>query len=240
MLSKYGDRVTFLNGYSPDKQVVMCVDDRAAILAESPTLTDLKIVYGKNTAVMFLIPQLLNISEFCGAKDKFTDRQIEETAQLIAVTYPWLKVLEVMTFCKQFKMGAYGRFYGTVDPMVITCAIKDFLLYRKEVYADNEDILSRLRRAEEKKKPTMSYQEWKRLKEERGESVNVEMSVTEDKGETVFKPKPIETLVDMARGIVENKDNLSMKSLLDMRNMFRMNCGMSPEEVIEKSEKGEL
>ena len=239
-ISLYGDRVAFLQKFSPDKQVTLCADDKIAILDDSPTLTDLKITYGKNTAVMFLIPQLLNISEFCGARDKFTDRQIEETAQLIASNYPWLKVKEIMTFCKQFKLGQYGRFYGSVDPMVITRALRDFLEYRKEVYADYETFLTRKRIEEDKQKPKMTFKEWKAMKEANGEQVNIDESVVEERGKELRVINPIETLVESAQNIVTNKYNLSMKSLLDMRKAFREQNGMTPEEVIEKSEKGEL
>lgn len=189
-LSKYGDRVSFLNRHSPDKQITLCADEKVAILDESPTLTDLNITYGGNTAVMFLIPQLFNMSEFCGAKDKFTDRQIEETAQLIVCNYPWLKVLEMMTFCKRFKSGVYGRFYGAVDPMVIMCALRDFLEYRNDVYADYERYKNIQKIEEESRQPRITYEEYKRQKEEElqrrrdsGEEISEEeeLFITEDK-----------------------------------------------------------
>ena len=177
VLRCYGDRVAFLNRFSPDKQMTLCRDENLAILDESPTLTDINITYGRNTAVMFLIPQLLNISEFCGARDKFTDRQIEELAQMIASNYQWLKVLEFMTFCKQFKMGVYGLLYGSVDPMAILKAIRKFLDYRRDVYSDYERFIALRRIEEEKKKPHITYEQWRKMKEEKGEKINL----TEDK-----------------------------------------------------------
>ena len=240
IVSKYGDRVSFLNEFSPDKQIGKCADERVAMLAETPTLTDLNISYGRNTAVMFLIPQLFDISEFCGAKDKFTSRQIEQTAQLIASNYPWLKVLEIMTFCKQFKLGQYGHFYGTIDPMVITCALKDFLLYRREVYADYEDYLTKLRIEAEKKKPHMTFDEWKAQKEAKGEKVNIRFAKIDDNGKEVPTLSPIESLVESAKNLVTNKYGLSMKSLLEMRKAFREQNGMTLEEVIEKYNNNEL
>lgn len=215
----------------------MCADERVAMLADSPTLTDLNICYGKNTAVVFLIPQLFDISEFCGAKDKFTDRQIEQTAQLIAANYPWLKVMEIMTFCKQFKLGHYGHFYGSIDPMKITCALREFLVFRKEVYADYEEYVSNLRQQEERKKPHVTFKEWKLLKEANGEEVHIQ-EVADEQGRVVYKP--IDTLVDSARNLIENRYKLSMKSLLEMRKTFIEKNGMTPEEVIEKNENKEL
>ena len=238
MLSRYGDRVACLNEFAPDKQIGKCADERMAMLADTPTLTDLNISYGKNTAVMFLIPQLFDISEFCGAKDKFTSRQIEQTAQLIASKYPWLKVLEIMTFCKQFKLGNYGHFYGSIDPMVITCALKDFLMYRKEVYADYEDYLNKLRIETEKSKPHMTFKEWAAMKKAKGEEVHIQESVSDDGRTHSFSP--IQSLVESAQNLIENKYGLSMKSLLEMRKAFREQNGMTPEEVIEKNDKKEL
>lgn len=240
IISKYGDRVRFLSAFAPNVQITMCEDEKYAILNDSPTLTDINATYGKSTAAMFLVPQLFNISEFCGVKDKFTDDQIQETAQLIASSYPWLKVLEVMTFCKQFKLGKYGQFYGSIDPMVIMKSFREFLKYRAEVYADYEDFLAQQRIEEEMKKPHMTFEEWKAMKEANGEKVTISMSVVEERGRELRAINPIETLVERARNIVTNKYSLSMKSLLDMRRLFKEQNGMTPEEVLEKAERNEL
>lgn len=190
---------------------------------------------------MFLVPQLFNISEFCGAKEKFTEGQIMETAQLIAVSYPWLKVKEVMTFCKQFKLGRYGQFYGSVDPMIITRALREFLSYRADVYAAYEEFKAQRKIEQEKQEPTISLDEWLKEKAAKGEKTNLVATVGEDRqGNKVQTFKPIDTLIDMAQSLIENRNGLSMKSLLEMRKMFREKNGMTPEEVIEKSNKNEL
>ena len=237
IVSQYGDRVTFLNSFSPDKQYTLCADDKAAILGDSPTLTDINICYGNNMSVMFLLPQLLNLSEFCGAKEKFSNRQIEETAHLIAASYPWLKVKEIMTFFKQFKIGQYGRFYGTVDPMVIMSALKEFLVYRNDVYAEYEE---RIASSEDITKGTVSFEEWKATKEANGEKVHI--SAYEEKGKTIVREvkSPIENALDTAKSLVTNKHGLTMKTLLDMRKLFLEQNGMTPEDFIYKIENKEL
>lgn len=240
MINTYGDRTGFLTSFSPDKQVVFCIDEKEAIVSDSPTLTDMNTTYGKNTAVMFLIPQLFDLSEFCGAKEKFTERQIRETASLIATSYPWLKVKEVMTFFKQFKMGNYGHFYGSVDPMKVLCALKEFLSYRSEVYAEYEQQKAQEKIAEDKLLPTISYEDWVKEKKSKGEAVNFVLERSKDGQGVRYKPKPLETLVDSAKALIENRYNLPMKSLLDMRKMFREKNGMTPEEIVEKAEKNEL
>ena len=233
--------MAFLNAFSPDKQYTLCQDDRLAILDESPTLTELNATYGKSSASMFLVPQLFNISEFCGAREKFTEGQIMETAQLIAVSYPWLKVKEIMTFCKQFKLGRYGQFYGSVDPMVITRALKEFLSFRADVYSEYEEFKAQRKIEQQKKEPTMSFEEWQKEKKAKGEAVHLSATAGIDKnGNKVLAVKPIDTLVDMAQSLIENRNGLSTKSLLEMRKMFREQNGMTPEEVIEKSNNNEL
>lgn len=238
--AEYGDRVRFLNTFAPNKQAVYCQDEVFAILDDSPTLTELNNTYGKNTAAMFLVPQLFNISEFCGAKDKFSDEQINETAQLIAATYPWIKVKEFMTFCKQFKLGRYGQFYGSVDPMVITRAFREFLIFRADTYADYEQYKAQKRIEEEKQQPKMSYEEWKAEKEAKGEKVHISLVSAEDRKGTQKTIRPLEDFVDMAERLVTNRDNYSMSDLLAVRKMFREKYGMTPEEVIEKNNNKEL
>ncbi len=226
--------------FVPDRQYELCQDETMAILSDSPTLTELNATYGKNTAAMFLVPQLFNLSEFCGAKDKFTESQISETALLIATSYPWIKVKEFMVFCKKFKLGQYGQFYGTVDPMVITRAFREFLVYRSDVYADYEEFKAKKAIEEQKKKPTLSYEEWRKEKEAKGEPISFVVERSEDQRVVSYKPKPLETLVDGAKALIENRYNVSVKSLLDMRKMFIEKNGLTPEEVVEKSERNEL
>lgn len=230
-----------MNTFAPDKQYEMCKNEKYAILDDSPTLTELNIAYGNNSAKMFLIPQLFNLSEFCGVKNKLTDNQIQELAQLIATSYTWLKVKEIMVFCKQFKLGQYGQFYGSVDPMVITKALKEFLSYRADIYAEYEEYKAKKKLEEEKKKPKISFEEWQKEKEAKGEEVHLSAVKGVDRsGREIQTLKPIETLVDMAQSLIENRNGLSMKSLLEMRKLFREQNGMTPEEVVEKFNKNEL
>jgi hypothetical protein len=39
-----------------------------------------------------------------------------------------------MLFFHRFKAGHYGRFYGSVDPLVITTALRDFCKERAEAW----------------------------------------------------------------------------------------------------------
>ena len=79
--------------------------------------------------------QLSELSEFSGAREKISASQITQLAELIAADYHFLKVTEVMLFFRKFKKGAYGEFYGAVDPITIMRSLRSFQRERGEVYA---------------------------------------------------------------------------------------------------------
>ena len=134
-----------------------------AVMGEYPTLTDLNNSYGKTFAEQWLYPQITDLSTFTGAKNLDKD-QIQKLASVISIEYHYLKVTEIMLFFYLFKTGRYGRFYGTVDPMVITCAMRDFIKERN-IFIGQCMQAEKERIAEENKQPTMSYEEYLRVKE---------------------------------------------------------------------------
>lgn len=121
------DRVKFLTAYSPDLQMKICEDRDLCFFGEFPELATINREYGKGTAIAWLIPQIANLSEFCGCNNKITDMQIKECATIIAQKYFYLKVSELMLFFYDFKAAKYGKFYGNIDPMVITGSLRDFV-----------------------------------------------------------------------------------------------------------------
>ena len=129
----------------------------------APTLADANAAFGANTGAVWLVGQLMDISEFCGCRDKLTEAQLEGTARLVASAYPWLKLTELMLFFHRFKLGVYGRFYGAVDPMVITMGLRDFMADRAALIE-----AARQRREEqeweEAKRRAVSYEQWQRMK----------------------------------------------------------------------------
>lgn len=96
-----------------------------AFFDDFPTLSQLRCL-GESTPQMWLVPQLVNLSEFCGAKDKLSVPQLEDLAYIISQQFYYLKISELMLFFFRFKSGQYGRFYGTVDPLIIVSALRDF------------------------------------------------------------------------------------------------------------------
>lgn len=94
---------------------------------DEPELVLLDAAYGRNAAVVWLMPQLLSVGEFAGVREKMDDMQTLELARVIRAKYGFLTVAEVMYFFFNLKAGKYGKFYGAVDPMVITEALGKFL-----------------------------------------------------------------------------------------------------------------
>jgi hypothetical protein len=152
--------------YSPAAQRTLCSDKQLCLFGNFPTLADINKEYGTQTSVAWLIPQLLDLSEFCGCKDKLQGESLEECAWLIAQNYFFLKVSEVMLFFNYFKQGKYGRFYGSVDPLVIMTSFQDFIRERYDAYFAHESELNK-KRSEEQKKNSISHAEYLRLKEEK-------------------------------------------------------------------------
>ena len=164
MIKRFGDSESFLKKVSPSTQTGFAAHPDNAIMGDYPTLTDLKQAYGKNFAAIWLVAQIDNLTLFTGAKN-ITEQQHEELAKIIAAEYSYLKVTELLLFFHRFKAGHYGRFYGTVDPMVITCALKDFIKERNTFIDQFEREANDLKRELDKKVPTMSHEEYLKLKE---------------------------------------------------------------------------
>lgn len=135
--------------YNPDAQMKIGHDANLCHFGGFPTLAEIARELGGGTVKAWLVPQLANLSEFCGCKNKITPQQTRELAAIIAQEFFFLKVSEVMMFFYRFKAGEYGRFYGNVDPMVITVALRDFLRDRSEAYFRREDAMRQIYRQNE-------------------------------------------------------------------------------------------
>ena len=164
VISLFGDSQAFLDKVNPSTQTAFASNPSKAVMGDYPTLTDLKSAYGKNFAAIWLVPQIDNLTLFTGAKN-ITEQQHEELAKIISTEYGYLKVTELLLFFHRFKAGHYGRFYGAVDPMVITCALKDFIKERNTFIDQYERDANNLKRELDKNVPTMSHEEYLKLKQ---------------------------------------------------------------------------
>lgn len=164
LIEKYGDKVGFMKTFSPDYQFRICGDTDACLFGDYPTLSQMKTCYGANTPIAWLMPQLYNLSEFCGCKDKLEGNPLKECAFTIATDFFYLKISELMLFFHRFKSGRYGRFYGSVDPLVIMTALREFVIERNESIARHEQE-EREKRVNEDREGAITYEEYKKMKE---------------------------------------------------------------------------
>lgn len=161
--AKWGTIEDFATAHNPDTQLSICKDADECWFGQYPTLARLDSEYGRNSASYWLVPELANLSEFCGCREKLTGPQLKECAVIIAQQYYYLKTSELMLFFYRFKAGRYGRFYGSVDPLVIMQALREFARERNEAYDRHEGEVRR-RRHEAERSRAVSYAEYKRLR----------------------------------------------------------------------------
>ena len=128
----------FLLDNSPDRQHIICQDVDGCYFGDSLTLSEVSKVYGNGLPKAWLIPQLVNLSEFCGLKQDASSLQLKELALIIYNKYYWLKVDELLLFFYRFKSNCYKRFYCYFDPTTILESLKMFVDERYWAYTKRE------------------------------------------------------------------------------------------------------
>lgn len=145
--------------YAPNKQAYLCKDKELCYFGMSPTLAEINVEYNKLAATAFIVPQLTNLAEFANCKNSFGEGQIRSCAEMIAAEYYYLKMSEVMLFCYKFKAGEYGQFYGSVSPLAIMGAMRQFIRERNDAIFQHESELRQEER-EKSKENTISAGEY--------------------------------------------------------------------------------
>ena len=123
---------------NPDTDVLYASDERKAIMEDYSTLAMLDMALGDNTASRWLVTLLANLNKFSGSKN-MDDGQTENLARLIAQEYGDMKYSVMLLFFYRFKCGYFGKFWGKVDPIVITCALKDF---KEEIFRKQQEYIN--------------------------------------------------------------------------------------------------
>ena len=164
MAARYGTETQFAATFSPSAQLRYCADPDRCLFGTAPELGLLNRAYNAASARNWVAIQLSDINEFCSCQRKMTTDQIRQCAALVATEFFYMKVTELMLFCWRFKGGRYGRFYGTVDPMVIMDALRRFATERATAYARHEAILRR--REAQPASGAISYAEWLRIRDQ--------------------------------------------------------------------------
>lgn len=169
LVARYGDKNRFLQTFHVNNQITYTNDEQRCHFGKAPTLAQVSKAYGSQTTEEWLIYQIVDLSEFCKLKSKLTSTQVKQTAQLIMNAYGYLKVSEVMLYFRRFKFGQYGRFYGSVDAMIILDCIKKFCNERR-------DAIHRQRKKEEEQRKErqmrgcIPWEEYQRIEKERDDA----------------------------------------------------------------------
>ena len=124
---------------NPELQQYCAEHKDRALFGTAPTLLTLRRAYHDNAATMWMLPQLYDLGEYCGVKDKLDKNQLIQLARIIVQEFGYLKVSEMMLFLHRFKAGKYGRFYGAIDPLIIVNALRhDFMNERAAAIEQRE------------------------------------------------------------------------------------------------------
>lgn len=158
-MRRYHDEDNFLNLFNPSRQVAYTRDLDKAFRGTAPSLGLVAKSFGPGARDNWLDMQLTELAVFSGCKDKLNSHQIDTLIDIIAAEYGYLKVTELMYFFRKFKAGEYGKFYGAVDPLTITCALKEFCDDRRAILRrlKNEDQEHRKRTDPEEIRRRMAY-----------------------------------------------------------------------------------
>lgn len=112
--------------FCPDRQVEFAVDEKKTIMADFSTLDMLNMAFGESSSSEWLTIHLADLNTFSGSKN-MDDNQTKSLSKLLAQEYRDVKYSVIMLFFYKFKCGHLGNFWGKVDPMVITCSLRDFV-----------------------------------------------------------------------------------------------------------------
>lgn len=162
VINRFGSDTDFKLKANPSTQYQFGMNPKAAVMGDYPTLTDINLAYGRDYASEWLLPHITDLSVHTGARN-LTLQQIDGLSRIIAAEYRHFKVTEILLFFYRFKAGRYGRFYGSVDPMVITCALRDFSTERNmliEQYLEEE----REQKRRQDEPELMNEEEWLEIK----------------------------------------------------------------------------
>lgn len=147
ILQHYGNNgLKVLDYYNPDMLTEKQMDSDSCFFGDHPTLAQLGAKFGNGYPAAWMMAHLHDLSEFCGCKEKLSGRALQQCASTISMEFYWLKVSELMLFFHRFKSGRYGRFYGSVDPLVIMTALRDFCNERGDAIEQHDKEIQRANR----------------------------------------------------------------------------------------------
>lgn len=227
----------FLVHVTPSAQTNFCKNEDFCYFGTYPTLEKINEVYGKNTAKAWLIPELIDLSEYCGAKDKITTNQLSQCADIIANDYSYLKVSELLLFFGKFKRCCYGRFYGTVDPLIITEALREFCRERNVAHYNREQA-ERQKQLAESISGSCSWDEYAKASGQAGNPMpTMHLQENSASSHPTRRKEKEDVVYEVASALVKNSYLCDKDTLHNMKTMFVNKYGLSPEDYVCHKDK---
>lgn len=161
--SAYGSAEQLLTIFNPSKQTEYCSNIDRCFTGNAPSIRRVSIAYSENIAETWLEIQLKDLSDYAGCREKLSVAQMEEMARMITIRFGHLKLTELMMFFVLLKSGRFGKFYGSIDPMMIMASLSEFMTIR----ANKIDEIEERDRIEARKNQVdtsncITYSEWKK------------------------------------------------------------------------------
>ena len=235
ILQAYGSNgLKILDHYNPDTLAEKQMDSEACFFGDHPTLAQLKAKFGTGYPTAWLMAHLHDLSEFCGCREKLSGHALQQCASTISMEFYWLKVTELMLFFHQFKSGKYGRFYGSVDPLVITTSLREFLndrgvAYEKH-YREEEE-----RKASMQPKRGVSWEEYCRRNGIKGRKTIFDgLTPTPKKQANKGLKESVEDIIRIAKSLLTETNKNVVE---EFGRIFKKKYGSTPAEYIKNHQK---
>lgn len=126
----YPTSESFLKAYNSGSQDYVASHLDWTYMGDAPTLNTVRAAYTDAIAKVWIMAQLENLNDYTSVKEKMIYEQMDDFSSIVLTDFSFLKVSELLLFFHRFKAGAYGQFYGAVDPLVIATALREFMSVR--------------------------------------------------------------------------------------------------------------
>lgn len=164
-----------MSEFIPENQVEFARNIEVSLIGDCPTIADVRNIWGEKYAELWLANQIHNLSEYAGTNQKLDTLQTEEVARMATQEFYYFKLSEFMLFFAYFKGGRYGRFYGCVDPLLITESLQKFKKWRNSTldYIQECNKRKELEQRPARDPECITHEEWLQYKPyyERGISI---------------------------------------------------------------------
>lgn len=163
---QWPDYAAFFRGFSVGRQAECGIHPEGCYLADTPTLPDLRDLYGKDQAVSWLNAQFTYTCNCLGhAFVGGSEEAMRSYLLSLLAGYTYLKASEWMLFFSRLASGQYGRIYGDITPDYMTEALRQFLRQRNGEIDRYERQLRERMESTLRREGAVTYEQYRRMLE---------------------------------------------------------------------------